>query len=213
MGTLKYYLVDGWHIFLSRIYVNLYTTTNTILLGLFTNNTAVGYYAIAEKIVMAIGGLFEPANQTIYPYLAKKYKDNFTHFSQFIKKIAIIFLTISLSLMLISEYFKDEIIYLITGDYSKEISLILGIFLIRVVTSPFGALFSNSLIIMNKKEEFMKVMNYTVIIDLVLVPPSIYFYHEIGLVISFIVVLILHTVLLLYYLMKTIKLQRILHDK
>jgi len=211
--TIKYYFIDGWHIFLSRIYVNIYTTTNTILLGLFANNTAVGYYAIAEKIVMAIGGLFEPANQTIYPYLAKKYKDNFTHFTQFIKNTAIIFLVVSFSLVLISEYFKDEIVYLITGDYSIEISLILSILLIRVLTFPFGSLFSNSLIIMNNKKDFLRVMNYTVIINLVLVPPSIYFFQEIGLVVSFVVVLILHTFLLLYYLTRTIKLQRILHDK
>ncbi len=114
--TLKYYLVDGWHVFLSRIYVSLYTTTNVILLGLFTNNTAVGYYSIAEKIVVAIGGLFEPANQTIYPYLAKKYKENFTQFTLMLKKISIIFLGISFSLVLISQYFKEEIVYLITGN-------------------------------------------------------------------------------------------------
>lgn len=60
------------------LYVSIYTTT--VLLGLFTNNTAVGYYSIAEKIVVAIGGLFEPVNQTIYPYLAKKYKHSLKNY-------------------------------------------------------------------------------------------------------------------------------------
>lgn len=50
IDTIKHHLVEGWHVFISRFY----TTTNVFLLGLFTNNTAVGYYSIAEKIVVAI---------------------------------------------------------------------------------------------------------------------------------------------------------------
>jgi PST family polysaccharide transporter len=207
METLKGYLVDGWHIFISRIYVSLYTTTNVILLGMFTNNTAVGYYSIAEKIVVAIGGLFEPANQTIYPYLARKYRENFSLFVTFVKKIAIIFLSISASFVLIFEFFRDEVVRLVTGSYNDEVSLLLALFLLRVLTYPFGALFSNSLIIMQRKKAFMRVMNYTVVLDLLIVPPAIYFFQEKGLVISFVTVLITHVLLLLYYLNASIKIE------
>ena len=209
---IKSYLFDGWHVFISRFYVSLYTTTNVLLLGLFTNNTSVGYYSIAEKIVVAIGGLFEPANQTIYPYLARKHKENFTQFVKFIKKIAIIFLAISFSFVVISEYFKDEIVYLISGNYNTQISLLLSIFLIRVLTFPFGPLFSNSLIIMKRKKEFMKVMNYTVLLDLLIVPPSIYLFSETGLVYSFVAVLLMHVVLLIIYLTNSIKLEGEIND-
>ena len=204
LSVLKFYLVEGWHIFISRVYVNIYTTTNIILLGIFTNNTAVGYYAIAEKIVVAIGGLFQPANQTIYPYLARKYKDNVEVFIGFIKKIALIFLAISFAFFLLSEYFKETIVLLITGAQTVEITALLTVFLLRVLTYPFGSLFSNSLIIMERKKEFMKVMNYTVLLDLLIVPPSIYLYQEMGLVVSFIVVSFVHIFLLLYYVKKSI---------
>jgi len=209
INTLKEYLIDGWHIFISRIYVNLYTTTNIILLGVFTNNTAVGYYSIAEKIVVAIGGLFEPANQTIFPYLARKYKENFTQFVVFVKKIALLFFFISLSFVLFFEYFKETVVYLVTGSYNLEVSVLLGVFLLRVLSYPFGALFSNSLIIMNRKKEFMRVMNYTVLLDLLIVPLSIYHYQAMGLVISFILVLFVHISLLLYYLNKSIQNERV----
>ena len=209
IDTLKEYLIDGWHIFISRIYVNLYTTTNIILLGVFTNNTAVGYYSIAEKIVVAIGGLFEPANQTIFPYLARKYRENFNQFVMFVKKIGFMFLFISSFFVVIFEYFKEEIIYLVTGSYNLEVSTLLGIFLLRVLSYPFGALFSNSLIIMSRKKEFMRVMNYTVLLDLLIVPLSIYLYQEMGLVISFVLVLFVHVSLLLYYLNKSIINERV----
>lgn len=174
---------------------------------MFTNNTAVGYYSIAEKIVVAIGGLFDPANQTIYPYLARKYKENFNQFVDLLKKISIVFLAISFSFVIISEFLKEEIVYLITGNYSLEISSILSIFLIRILTFPFGGLFSNALIIMQRKKEFMKVMNYTVILNLILVSPSIYFYGVFGLVSSFILVHIVHVSLLAYYFLVSSKKQ------
>lgn len=50
---------------------------------------------------------------------------------------------------------------------------------------------------MQRKKEFM---NYTVLMDLLLVAPAIYFYQEIGLVVAFLIVLVLHTLFLLYYL-------------
>ena len=192
--TIKYYLVDGWHVFISRFYVSLYTTTNVFLLGMFTNNTSVGYYSIAEKIVVAIGGLFDPANQTIYPFLARKYKENFSKFVELLKKIAIVFLCLSFTLVLLSQYFKNEIVYLVSGEYNMEVISILSIFLIRIITFPFGPLFSNALIIMQRKKEFMKVMNYTVLLDFIIVLPAIYFYGVKGLVYTFICVLLVHVV-------------------
>ena len=203
-SVLKNYLIDGWHIFVSRVYVNIYTTTNLILLGLFTSNTVVGYYAIAEKIVVAIGGVFQPANQAIYPYLARKYKENFELFIKLITKIALVFLAMSFAFFIFAEYFKDTIVLLVTGSQTTEVSVLLGIFLLRVLTYPFGALFSNLLVVMERKKEFMKVMNYTVLLDLVIVPLSIYFYQEMGLVISFIVVSFVHILLLVYYFKKSI---------
>ncbi len=204
ISVLKKYLIDGWHIFVSRVYVNIYTTTNLILLGLFTNNTVVGYYAIAEKIVVAIGGVFQPANQAIYPYLARKYKENFELFINLVKKIALVFLAISFAFFIFAEYFKDSIVLLVTGSQTTEVSVLLAIFLLRVLTYPFGALFSNLLVVMERKKEFMKVMNYTVLLNLLIVPPSIYFYQEVGLVISFVVVSFVHILLLVYYFKKSI---------
>lgn len=197
--TLRFYLIDGWHVFLSRFYVSLYTTTNVLLLGLFTNNLAVGYYSIVEKIVLAIGGLFQPLNQTIYPYLVKKQKECFETFVLFLKKISIIFILASSVFILLAEYFVDELVLLIHGEHNLQLSFLLSIFLLRIFVLPFGALLSNSLIIMQRKKEFIKVMNYTVLSDLLIVPLSIYYFQETGLVISFLIIIVIHTLFLWYY--------------
>ena len=207
--TLKFYLIDGWHVFLSRFYVSLYTTTNVLLLGLFTNNLAVGYYSIVERIVLAIGGMFQPLNQTIYPYLVKKQKECFTTFVQFLKKISIIFLLTSSFFILLAEYFVDELVLLIHGEHNLQISFLLSIFLLRIFVLPFGALLSNSLIIMQRKKEFIRVMNYTVLSDLLIVPLSIYYFQETGLVISFLIIILIHTLFLWYYVNNAIQALRI----
>jgi PST family polysaccharide transporter len=203
--TIKYYLIDGWHVFLSRFYVSMYTTTNLLLLGLFTNNIMVGYYAIAEKIVLAIAGIFEPLNQTIYPYLARKYKENFNFFVLFIKKIALLFIISSSIFVLLAQYFVDKLVYLVQGTYETTISYLLSLFLLRVFTYPFGGLLSNSLIIMKQKKEYLRVMNYTVLLNFLLVPFAIYYYQASGLIIAFLGVTFIHVLLLWYYVNQAIQ--------
>lgn len=52
--------------------VSIYTSANTFVLGIFTDNTMVGYYSIAEKLYQAMQSLYSPINQTLYPYVAKE---------------------------------------------------------------------------------------------------------------------------------------------
>lgn len=69
---LKKHFKDSTEFFLSRVSVSIYTSANAFILGLFTNNTMVGYYSIAEKLYQAMQGLYGPINQALYPYVAKE---------------------------------------------------------------------------------------------------------------------------------------------
>lgn len=62
---------NGWHIFVSRMATTLYTTSNIIILGLFTGNASVAYYAAGDKIARAVQGLQIPLSQAIFPHIAK----------------------------------------------------------------------------------------------------------------------------------------------
>lgn len=70
-AILKRELVDGWHLFVSRMSVSLYTTSNTVILGLFASNTVVAYYVAGEKIVRAIQGLQFPLAQAVFPHIGR----------------------------------------------------------------------------------------------------------------------------------------------
>ena len=58
--------------FLSRISVSVYSTLNTLVLGFFTTNEIVGYYAAAEKLFIAMRSSFYPLVNAMYPYMAKR---------------------------------------------------------------------------------------------------------------------------------------------
>jgi len=63
-------LKDGWSLFVSTAAISLYTTSTIFILGLFSNNTVVGYFGAAEKIVRAARGLIGPITQAIYPHIS-----------------------------------------------------------------------------------------------------------------------------------------------
>jgi len=70
-----YELRDGWHIFLSFISMSFYRNSNVLILGIFTNDIAVGYYAAAEKVIKAIQSVINPISNAIFPYFSKKFKN------------------------------------------------------------------------------------------------------------------------------------------
>ena len=179
--TLKDYFIDGWDVFVSRIFVSLYTTTNIIILGFLTNNIIVGYYSIAEKIINAVAGLFIPANQTIYPYMAKIYIDNKKKFFEFISKVSYLFLSISIILFIILFFLSTEIITIVVANESSDIEKIYMILIFTIITNPFGPLFTQTLIIQKLNSEFRKIVKYTFLFNILMTPIMIYLYGAMGL--------------------------------
>jgi PST family polysaccharide transporter len=64
-------LKNSSQFFLSRASVSIFTTCNTLVLGIVCGNVMVGYYNIAEKINDAFNSLIGPVSQTLYPHISK----------------------------------------------------------------------------------------------------------------------------------------------
>jgi len=71
-AVLRRELAHGWHLFLSKSAITLYTTSNIVILGLLTDSTFVAYYAAGEKIVRAAtDGFHVPLSQAIFPHIGR----------------------------------------------------------------------------------------------------------------------------------------------
>ena len=103
VSALRHQFVSGWHLFLSTIATTLYTTSNTVILGLLTSNEIVGYYAAGDKIVRAIQGLQLPLSQAIFPHigrLASKSKEAALHYADRVARIVgVVTFVLSLGLL------------------------------------------------------------------------------------------------------------------
>ena len=68
---LKDALRASWPFFLSAISTSLYTTSTTVLLGMFAAPLQVGLFAAANKLVYIAQGLIGPLIQATYPRIAQ----------------------------------------------------------------------------------------------------------------------------------------------
>ncbi len=123
--TLLYHFKDANHIFIANVAISLYTISTTFILGLFTNNTIVGYYAGAEKIIQAFKGLMTPISQTVYPYISKKFSISTENGLRFLKRM--------------TKY---------VGAITGVISLLILVFSKPLVTIILGAQYYNSIIVL-----------------------------------------------------------------
>ena len=70
-------LKKGWDIFISNVAINAYTVTRIFVVGLLTNTTVTGFYAIAERIANAVQTFpLLSLSQAIFPRLSKIYGRN-----------------------------------------------------------------------------------------------------------------------------------------
>lgn len=109
-------IYDGWEIFTSKIAISLYTTSVTFILGIFTNNTMVGYYAAADKIVHAIKGLYVPISQAAFPVSSRLLKENRPEGLLFLKIIGIRVCILMLILSCLLFFFSNHLLVIIVGE-------------------------------------------------------------------------------------------------
>jgi len=180
-SNIKAAFAKNWNIFISNIFVSLYTTTNVLLLGVMTNNTITGYYSIAEKIAHAFGGLATPLTQAIYPLLSEKYLKNKHLFFRYIDSLSVKYITFSIIMVIVLYAYSDLIISIISGEVNRSVVEIYYILILTVITIPLGPLFTQVLNIMKFRTCLNKISKYTFVFSVILSPIGILFYSTVGL--------------------------------
>ncbi|MET3536388.1 flippase [Chryseobacterium limigenitum] len=194
------YLKDSWHLFISNISVTLYTTAVITILGFFTNNTLVGYYSVADKIIQILRGLIAPLSQALFPFLAKEAHNDKNKVLNINRKIlrygSFIFLPLCIGIYI----FAPEILYLILKKESMEAVKILRIFSIipfLIFLATVFALFT--MIVFNKNREYSRIIISAGLINIVLSFIFIPMFHHIGAAVCVLVIELYVTASYVYY--------------
>ncbi|HEX7356564.1 MAG TPA: flippase [Ignavibacteriaceae bacterium] len=180
-SLLLQHIKNGWNLFLSTIWINLYTTSNVFILGLFAPANIVGYYAAADKIRLAFQGILSPMSQSVFPYVNKLLSESYDRFINFNKELFKIASMVGIIISIILFLLAEPIVNLVLGkDYQSSI-LVLKI----IAWLPFVIFLSNVLGIqtmlpLNKHKSFSVILFLAAVINLsmafILVPN----YFEIG---------------------------------
>lgn len=198
---IKSHFKEGWHVFLSTAAISLYTTSNTFILGVFTNTVIVSYYAVAEKIILAVIGLLNPISQAIYPHISKVVINSKEKGIVFIRKITKIIGILGLVLSLLLFIFAGLIINILFGSQFSESITVLRILsflpLIVGLSNVFGI---QTMLTFNYKEAFSRIILGAGLINislaLILVPQ----FKDIGISVSFLFAEIFITITMFLYL-------------
>jgi len=64
-------------IFISTVVISLYTTTNTVVLGLFVSATEVGYFTVSLSLLNVINSVISiPVSSAIFPFIGNSFAKN-----------------------------------------------------------------------------------------------------------------------------------------
>lgn len=176
---------EGWDIFLSTVFISLYTNSNVFILGIMTNDTVVGYYSAANKLIMAVNGVMGPISSAIFPHISALYKESREQAISFLHKIVRYIGGASFLVSLATFLLAEPIVHIIMGDSYEESILILRI----LSFFPFVVSLSNifgvqTMVTFGMQNIFSRILMLSAIFNFALIFPLIYFGQGVGLSIT-----------------------------
>lgn len=178
---LREQLKQGWNLFLSTIWINLYTTSNVFILGLFAPNNIVGYYAAADKIRIAFQGMLSSMSQSVFPYVSKMLSESYERFIGFNRKLLRIAFTAGLIISIVLFLFAEPIVDIVLGNnYEQSITVLRIIAWLPLVIFLSNVSGIQTMLPLNKHKSFSTILLFAALINLTLAFILVPNYFEIG---------------------------------
>ena len=201
ISEIKYQLSEGLYVFLSMLSTSLYTWSNIFLLGLLTNNTIVGYYAAAERIIRGVQGLLNQGANAIFPHISRLAKESHEESIIFIKKVLVLLgsgsLLISISIFLTADLVGPVFF---GNEYAQSVIILKILSAVPFITQISNILGIQTMLAFDRKRAFfytyLTAGIFNIIMALILIP---IFQHK-GIAVSMLMSELLVTVIMVLYL-------------
>lgn len=198
LEKIKNQLKEGWNIFFSNVTVTIANNTNILILGIFATPLVLGYFSVAEKIFLIFRSFAIILHQVIYPRVCLLAHDSTTKLNNFLSKITTVAIVAFLPLSVFTFLLSDFIIYLITGQYIPDASLILQIIAICPLMAALAVPASQVMLANNLTKAYAVILSIGAILNISLNFILAYYFKAVG---TAICILITETVVIgtLYY--------------
>jgi PST family polysaccharide transporter len=118
-------LTDASTLFLSTIWISLYTSVTPAILGMIAGPVAVGYFTLADKVRQFVQSALGPVFQAMFPRMSYLFNSNILEARALLKRSAALIVGTSALASLVLWLFADTIIILLAGDqFSKAASVL-----------------------------------------------------------------------------------------
>ncbi|MCH8032322.1 MAG: flippase [Bacteroidetes bacterium] len=200
---IKIQLKSGWNIFQSMIAINIYTTSNTFILGLFASETVVGYYAAADKIRMAFQGIQSVLSQTVFPYVNNLVKESYEKYILFIKRLMKLEFVIGFSVSLFLFIFSYQITDLLLGEKFAESGDLLRIISILPLLGSLNNVFGIQIMLpLGYDKAFNNVISYSALLHIIMLIILVPKYLAIGTTVSAVITEFIVTIFIIWFVRK-----------
>ena len=181
LKNIKTAFSEARQIFVSNLAISLYTNTDIVLLGILTNNTIVGYYSGADKLLNCIKRGISAINDAIYPFISQQFKLNFSNAIRFLKKQMFVYVLGGIMGGVIILIGSPIIIPWLLG--SKYIHSILPLQIMAFV--PLIVALSNifgyeTMLPLGMEKIYSRILLLASVLNLIIIVPLILFFQENG---------------------------------
>ena len=201
--SIKYQMREGWDFFFSNIAISFYTTSTAFILGLMTDNSTVGQYAAAEKIIQAAKGIYQPFGQALYPYSSRIINEQKSIAKKYINKLGLIFGIIMGCVSVGVFIFSENIVHILLGYQFDGVTPLLKIMaLLPMMVSISNVYAVQGLYCMGESSAVSKFVALIAAVHLFFVTLAIHYYNILGAAYMTVVTEILISFLSIFYFLR-----------
>lgn len=172
---------DGWQIFLSTLAVNLYTTSDVVILGLLTDNTIVGYYSGADKLIICIRRGIGAVNDAVYPFISKVMMESKERGIHFLRKQLIIYTLCGVAGGIVLYFISPWIIpWLLGPKYLPSIGPLQIMSFVPLVVAMSNVMGYETMLPLGMEKIYSKVLMVASVFNLAIISPLILWYGAEG---------------------------------
>lgn len=205
LNEIKFYLVDGFNVFLSSISISLYTVASTFLLGIVSNNfVSVANFSYANKIVQILRRGYSGFSQFLFPLMSQKMQNQNTGKKSFALNLGII-ISSFMFFVCLALFFSSRLI--VERLFGTEFEGTIGLLKIMAFI-PFFISISNFIgvqlmINLGLQKEFRNIIFKTSLFGLALIYLLGIFFQDVGVAYASLIVEIL-VAFMLYFKLKIV---------
>lgn len=174
-------------VFFSSIVFSLYTTTNIIVLGLFSEAKTIGYYTTAVSFIMIVQGVVNiPLSSSLYPYIGRAFSESQENGIIKLRKIAPIIFYFTVAVCLGILILAPFVIFLIYGkSFEGSIITVQILSFLPLISAMSNLMGIQTMLNLNMDNLFLKITGIAACFSIALNLLLCHYFSYIGTSISY----------------------------